>query len=113
MKKIFYGICFLTLVGQISFAQDSLYLENGEFEGKWPFIVDSAAIWCGEGNSLYIMSYGDDDGTYALNDEAKTHPEYFENVQVDISPIWKNNKETGEKIALTDVINFGLKNSCK
>lgn len=112
MKKILYTLAVLALFGQASFAQDTTYIENGEFEGKWPFTVDSVAIWCGAGDSIYVMSYGDDDGSYAINDEAKAHPEYFENIQIDVFPIWKTDAQ-GNKIELTDVINFGLQNSCK
>ena len=118
MKKTILCAFLAVLAGQFTYAQDkTLYIENGEFEGAWPFSVDSAAITCGKDKSLFIISYGDDDGVDALNDSAKNNLGFYTDAsvkaQADISPIWQKDSQTGEFVALTDVINFGLENMCE
>lgn len=114
MKKIMLSVIIAASVFTTSHAKPSMpttiFVEESQFKGTWPFTVDAVAIWCRANNSLFVVSYGKDGGTYALNGNAKSNPEFFSGAQADISPIWK---KTGKiKVSLSDMIKFGLDNTC-
>lgn len=88
----------------------TIFIEESQFKGTWPFTVDAVAVWCRANNALFVVSYGKDGGTYALNSNAKSNPEFFSGAQTDISPIWKSDGKV--KVSLSDMIKFGLDNTC-
>ncbi|MEX0605782.1 MAG: DUF2511 domain-containing protein [Marinobacter sp.] len=94
-------VALFTLSGCGKSGDSGLEVSKGEFDGSWPFTVDSGVVDCFDGEAAVFKAEGQ---SYQLNGYARSRG------YAPIDPIWKDNPDIpGAKVSVGDMINLALK----